>query len=58
MCQQIKCEDEIIKELQDMSDEQILNLLKKSSAFLSRGIIMQKNEDTHPKEKNLMNGIL
>ena len=39
-----ECKKEIIKELQDMSDEQILNLLKIIRIF-KQSIIMQKNED-------------
>jgi len=50
MSQQIKYEDEIIKEIRDMSDEQILNLLKIIRIF-KKSIILQRNEDFYIKKE-------
>ncbi|MGQ3684377.1 MAG: hypothetical protein ACUBOA_05090 [Candidatus Loosdrechtia sp.] len=46
MSQQTKYGEEIIKELQDMSDEQVLNLLKIIRIF-KKSIVTQRNEDFH-----------
>ena len=47
---QTKYEKDVVKELQDMSDEQILNLLKIIRIF-KQSIIMQKNEDFYLKKE-------
>lgn len=43
---QMKYEDEIIKELQDMPDEQILNLLN-IIRIIKKNIILQMEADFH-----------
>lgn len=50
MSQQIKYEDEIIKEIRDMSDEQIRNILNIIRIF-KKSIIMQRNEDFYLKKE-------
>lgn len=47
---QMKYEDEIIKELQDIPDEQILNLLNIVRIF-KRSIIMQREADFYLKKE-------
>ena len=47
---QTKYEKDVVKELRDMSDEQILNLLKIIRIF-KQSIIMQKNEDFYLKKE-------
>ena len=50
MSQQIKYKDEIIRELQDMSDKQILNLLNIIRIF-KKSIIIQRDEDFYLKKE-------
>lgn len=50
MSQQIKYEDEIIKEIRDMSDEQIRNLLNIIRIF-KKSIIMQRDGDFYLKRE-------
>ena len=47
---QTKYEKDVVKELQDMSDEQILNLLKIIRIF-KKSIIMQRDEDFYLKKE-------
>ncbi len=50
MPKQIKYEDEIIKELRDMPDEQIRNLLN-IIRISKKSIIMQRDEDFYLKKE-------
>jgi len=50
MSQQIKYEDEIIKELHDMPDDQVRNILNIIRIF-KKSIIMQRNEDFYLKKE-------
>ena len=47
---QTKYEKEVVKELQDMSDEQIRNLLNIIRIF-KKSIILQRNEDFYIKKE-------
>ena len=50
MTQQTKYEKDVVKELQDMSDEQIRNLLNIIRIF-KKSIILQRNEDFYIKKE-------
>lgn len=50
MSHQIKYEDEIIKELQDMPDKQILNVLNIIRIF-KKSFVMQRDEDFYLKKE-------
>jgi hypothetical protein len=50
MQKQVKYQEEIIKELQNMPDEQLLNLLSLIRIF-KRSIIMQRDSDFYLKKE-------
>ncbi|MHB1665587.1 MAG: hypothetical protein ACYCT7_10090 [bacterium] len=47
---QVKCKDEIIKELQDIPDNQVINVLNIIRIF-KKSIIMQENADFNLKKE-------